>query len=411
MQALIKRRPLPDQPWYQGLELVERPEPQLTKPDEVKIKVLAAAICGTDLSIYKGTAALRDSLAALQTPAVIVGHEFCGQLVSLGTQAKEQIVSLLYQRPFLNQAVKDFLTSQTPATLVNHPALESFLKENFYISAEMHIVCGQCYQCRLGEGHVCQHTYIKGLHQDGVFAEYVVVPVQNLRLFAKGEISPEVIAFMDAIGNATHTVQTAEVMGRNILILGAGIQGLLAVAVAKQLGAGKIFITDASNPETGLTEDKLEKTKFVLAKKLGANFCLDTGLPDGRAKLKKLILAETGGTGVDAVLEMSGSYRALEDGFSNVRMGGTLALLGLPSGTLAVDFSKEIIFKGLTIKGVIGRKIFATWDLMYQLLTQGLEEVILKNQLITHDLPLVRFEEGFAALKSGEALKVILRPT
>lgn len=410
MKAIIKKRPELDKDWYQGLELVDKPEPQIKDPREVKLKVIAAAICGTDVSIYDGTEALKNSMASLKTPEVIVGHEFCGQIYEMGESAKKHIVSLLYSRQFNNPGVQKFLLSHEPQSLVKDQKLLSFLQEYFYISAEMHIVCGQCYQCLLGEGHVCRNTYIKGLHQDGAFAKYVVVPATNLVLFAKGEIPPEVIAFMDAIGNATHTVQSADVIGKSILVLGAGIQGLMSIAIAKKLGAAKIFVTDISRPEIGLTAQKLNKTKFNLAKKLGADWCFDVLTSDGQAALAETIQKETNQTGVDVVFEMSGSYKAFEDSFKNIRMGGTFSLLGLPSGKLAVDFSKEIIFRGLIIKGIIGRRIFDTWEMMRALLNQGLSEIIINNKIITHDLPLERFKEGFQAIKSGNGLKVILRP-
>jgi threonine 3-dehydrogenase len=206
-------------------------------------------------------------------------------------------------------------------------------------------------------------------------------------------------------------VQTAQVtQGSSVLVLGAGIQGLMAVAVAKKMGAGKIFLTDASMPSRGLTHQKLQETKFALAKKLGADFCFDVADDAGKQSLMQTIKQETQNTGVDAALEMSGSYYALEDALKNIRMGGTIALLGLPSGKKEIDFSRDIIFRGISIKGVIGRRIFSTWDIMKSLLTGGLAQTILDNHIITHDLPLEKFQEGFDAIKSGDAYKVILRP-
>ena len=410
MKAIIKRRPQSGRDWYQGLELVDKLEPQIERPDQVKLKVIAAGICGTDVSIYNGTEALKNSMSSLETPEVIVGHEFCGQLFEIGQEARKHLAGLLYGRHFKNPAVKQFLQSHEPQSLADDPELLPFLQDNFYVSAEMHIVCGKCYQCLIGEGHACRNTYIKGLHKDGIFAEYAVVPVKNLLLFAKGEIPPEIIAFMDAIGNAMHTVQSADVIGKSVLVLGAGIQGLMSVAIAKKLGASKIFVTDAARPDTGLNHNKLEEKKFSLAKSLGADFCFDVATKEGQQALREAVQKETASAGVDAVFEMSGSYKAYGDAFKNIRMGGTLSLLGLPSGKLEVDFSKEIIFRGLTLKGIIGRRIFDTWDMMRSLLTSGLSEVILENHLITHDLPLEKFEEGFRALKSGDGLKVILRP-
>ena len=178
---------------------------------------------------------------------------------------------------------------------------------------------GRCYQGLIGEGHACRNTYIKGLHKDGIFAEYVVVPVKNWLLFAKGEIPPEIIAFMDAIGNAMHTVQSADVIGKSVLVLGAGIQGLMSVAIAKKLGASKIFVTDAARPDTGLNHNKLEEKKFSWAKSLGADFCFDVATKEGQQALREAVQKETASTGVDAVFEMSGSYKAYGDAFKNIR--------------------------------------------------------------------------------------------
>ncbi|MFI5206352.1 MAG: zinc-binding dehydrogenase, partial [Candidatus Paceibacterales bacterium] len=245
----------------------------------------------------------------------------------------------------------------------------------------------------------------------GAFAEYVVVPVSNLLLFAKDEIPFQIIAFMDAIGNATHAVQAAEIKkGDFVLVLGAGIQGLMSAAIAKQMGAAKIFLTDVSMPARGLTHEKLLRTKFTLAKSLGADYCFDMADAKEKELLYQQIKKETDATGVDAALEMSGSYLALEDALKNIRMGGTIALLGLPSGTKEINFSRDVIFRGITIKGVIGRRMFSTWDLMRSLLAGGLAQKILDNHIISHDLPLKDFQKGFDAIKAGDAYKIILRP-
>lgn len=408
MKALVKEKPQADQDWPKGLRMVDRPEPQVANPGEVKLKVLAAALCGTDISIYNSAPALKESMKNIAADGVITGHEFCGELVEAGHEAKEKIFDLIQQYYADNPLVKKFIGQRAKAEVVNDPAWFDFVKNNFYLTAEMHVVCWRCRQCLMGEGHACKNTIIKGLHQDGAFAKYVVVPSSNLIIFLKNELPVEIIAFMDAIGNATHTVQAADVAGKNILILGAGIQGLMAVAVAKKMGAAKIFINDASDPARGLTPEVLQATKFAMAKKLGADYCFD--VVREKEKFEETVKVETNATGVDVVLEMSGSYYALADGLKNVRMGGTIALLGLPSGKMEVDFSKDIIFRGLTIKGVIGRQMFKTWEVMRSILTDGLGELLIKSGIVTHDLPLEKFEDGFAALKKGEALKVLLRP-
>lgn len=411
MKAIIKKRPIPGQKWYKGLEIKEKPEPQIEKDNEVKIKVLAVSICGTDVSIYKGTQALQDSMANNVLDEVIIGHEFCGQIEEIGLSARQEIVNKLYSQPFNDQKINNFLFSHKKDELANSAELINFLKDNFYVSAEMHIICWECHQCLLGEGHVCQNTKIKGLHQNGAFTKYVIVPASNLLLFAKGEIPLEIIAFMDAIGNATHAVQAAKITkGSFVLVLGAGIQGLVSLAIAKQLGASKIFLTDVCEPNKSLSFEKLENTKFALAKKLGADYCFNVADELGRKALYEQIKKETNNTGVDVALEMSGSYYALEDALNNIRMGGIIALLGLPSGNKEINFSKDIIFRGITIKGIIGRRIFSTWQLMRSLLINGLSQKILDNKIISHDLPLEYFQKGFDAIESGDAYKIILRP-
>jgi threonine 3-dehydrogenase len=211
---------------------------------------------------------------------------------------------------------------------------------------------------------------------------------------------------MDALGNSVHMAQSVDLVGKNVLVTGAGVQGLMSTAVIRQMGASKIFVTDVSpKNKTNKTIDKLE-----IAKKMGADFSFDVGTEEGRKSLKETITNETDNTGVDVVFEMAGVYPAYQTAFDSVRMGGTIVLLGLPAGKMEVDFSKEIVFKGLTIKGIYGRRIFDTWDLMRFLLAKGLSKKIMDGGLITHQLPLEKYDEGFQALLNGEAIKVILKP-
>ena len=215
---------------------------------------------------------------------------------------------------------------------------------------------------------------------------------------------------MDAIGNAVHTAQSVNLMGQTVAILGCGVQGLMATAIAKMSGASKIFVTDASKPGTSATHEKIVEKRFSIAKKFGADFCFDVAIPEEREKFIKTVKAETNGTGVDIVFEMSGNYKAYQDAFEVIRMGGTISLLGLPEGDVNIDFSKNVIFKGITIHGIIGRKVFETWEIMRSILKSGLAEKILEAGFITHQLPLEKFEEGFNAIKNGDGLKVILKP-
>ncbi len=409
MKAILKDKPpLDGQVWKTGLRFADKTAPEIEESGDVKLRVVAGAICGTDAGIYESKESLRREMTKLTKPEVIIGHEFCGKIVDAGTRAREVLATLMIAKSKSDPVVKKFVGHKNARQLAKQKDFLEILGERFYSSAEMHITDGTCYQCRLGERHVCQNTIIRGIHDDGAFAEFVVVPVQNIVLFNEGEIPPEVIAFMDAIGNATHTVQSTPVLRETVAVLGCGVQGLMATAVAKFAGAKKIFVTDASHGN--FSNEKLQSTRFRLATEYGADHCFDVSLPEEKKSFYNTVMKETNNTGVDAVFEMSGNYRAYEDAFRIVRMGGNISLLGLPSGLMQLDFAKDVIFRGVTIRGIIGRRVFETWDLMRDLLKKGLAKKFLASGFITHDLPLENFEEGFAALRSGDGLKVLLRP-
>jgi threonine 3-dehydrogenase len=408
MKAVIKYKPYPGKEWHKGFKIVSKPVPELKRTDEVKIKVIATAICGTDVGIYNAKDSIKDSMMILETPDVIVGHEFSGKIIDAGSKAKLEIAKHIIAFAKLKSTVKAFVKKRNLAQVSRDPELFNFLDKNFYCSAEMHVTCGTCVQCKAGDRHVCRNTIIRGLHGDGSYAEYLTLPVENIRLFYKTDIPPEVIAFMDAIGNATHTVQSVDVKGKSIAILGCGVQGLMATAVAKSLGAKKIFVTDASHGE--FTNEKLENSRFRLARQYGAKFCYDVSIDSEKEKFYKTVLEETNNAGVDAVIEMSGNYKAYEDAFKVVRMGGTISLLGIPGGQMVTDFAKHIIFPGVTVKGIIGRRVWETWDVMTTILEKGLAKKFVKTGFITHDLPLEKVDEGITAIMKGDALKVILRP-
>jgi threonine 3-dehydrogenase len=408
MKAVVKEKPYPGKEWHKGFKIVKKEIPEIKKSYEVKIKIIATAICGTDVGIYSAKDSLKDSMMILQTEDVIVGHEFSGQIVEAGQKARLQIAKLLTEQESALPLVKKFIQRRTITQIAKDKELISFLEKYFYCSAEMHVTCGTCVQCKAGDRHVCRNTIIRGLHGDGSYAEYVVLPSENIRLFFKKDISPEVIAFMDAIGNATHTVQSVDIKGKSVAILGCGVQGLMATAVAKSLGAKKIFVTDASHGE--FTHEKLQNSRFRLAKIYGANYCYDVSIDNEKEKFYKTVLQETNNAGVDAVIEMSGNYKAYEDAFKVVRMGGTISLLGIPGGQMVTDFAKHIIFPGVTVKGIIGRRVWDTWDIMTSILKKGLAKKFVKTGFITHELPLEKYDEGISAIIRGNALKVILRP-
>ncbi len=408
MKAIIKDKPVEGKVWAPGLQLVEKPVPSVESPDDVIIKVFAGAICGTDVGIYNSKDSLRVEMSRALVSPVTVGHEFSGHIVDAGSRARKHIAGLLFAKATTNPAVKNLLRGQTEAAFPKSKKFFAIAGEQFHSSAEMHVTCGKCYQCRLGEKHVCRNTVIKGVHDDGAFAEFVKVPAQNLVMFHKQEIPLEIVAFMDAIGNATHTVMSIDVKGRSAVVLGCGVQGLMATAVAKYAGARKIFVTDASHGE--FSHEKLEERRFRMARLYGATDCFDMALPGERARFHSVVMKETDQSGVDAVFEMSGSYKAYEDAFKAVRMGGSFSLLGLPAGTMPVDFAGDVIFKGLTIKGIIGRRVFETWIQMEKILKAGLAKKFLATGFITHQFPLEKYEEAFEVIRRGDAFKVLLKP-
>jgi len=392
MLGLVKTRPNGSTPWPKGLRLEERPAPNSLGPDEVKIEVLAAGICGTDLGIYNNKDSIRTEMRRAFVDPVIIGHEFAGRVVDAGPKALEFLQAF--------PEFRDFPPDKILSKLAN----------DYFASAEMHIPCNRCRTCRMGQQHACPHTIIKGIHENGAFTNFLTVPAANLQLFSKKEIPIEIIAFMDALGNAVHTAQEESLMGKSVAVLGCGVQGLMATAVARHSGASTIFATDVSNLDKGLTPEKVEKRRFAMARKFGANFTFDLGLKDGRKEMLETVMRETGGDGVDLVFEMSGSYKAYADAFDLVRAGGTVLLLGIPEGETNLNFSDRVIFRGVTVKGIIGRRMFESWETMKDLLKSGLSDLFLKSGFVSHQLPLSRFEEGFAAIRSGEAFKVLLLP-
>jgi threonine 3-dehydrogenase len=408
MKAIVKPRPIDGREWPKGLQIIDKPEPTIEAPNDVIINVYAGAICGTDVSIYNSKEPLRVQMMRAKTDPVTVGHEFSGRVVAAGKQARLHLARLIFQKAKNNAGLRKLLRRKTARSFSSESNFLSFLEKKFFSTAEMHITCGTCYQCQLGEYHVCRNTIIKGVHDDGAWAPYVKVPAENVRLFYQREVPPEIISFMDALGNATHTVMSAPIKGRSVAVLGCGVQGLMAVAVAKHAGAKRIYVTDASHEE--FSHDKLVANRFALAQVYGADHCFDVAREDERKGFYETVMRETNQTGVDVALEMSGSYRAYEDAERVLRMGGEFSLLGIPSGTMQVDFAKNIIFSGITVHGIIGRRVFQTWDQMEALLKTGLAKEFMKTGFITHQLPLEEFEKGFAAIRAGDAYKVLFKP-
>lgn len=242
--------------------------------------------------------------------------------------------------------------------------------------------------CRTGNGHICEHVVILGIDCNGCFAPYVAIPEENCWPVSEG-ISNEIAAVFDPLGNAVHTVMSAGVSGKSVLITGVGIIGLMAVTVAKAAGAGKIFVTD------------MDERRLKLAEQLGADRAFKA-TDDWTTEILKL----TRGHGPHVMLEMSGNPDAIRDGFSVLRSGGTAAMLGIPSNEIQLDLAKLIIFKGTTILGINGRRMFETWYQMENLL---LSERLELDPIITHVLEMNEFEKGLKMMQTGEAIKVVIK--
>ena len=386
MQALKKPSLTED-----GLQFVNNePEPRVGHSD-VKIRVEVASICGTDQSIYQITSrpGMRDEMLAynggdvFSYRPIVVGHEFCGEVAEVGEDVDPGLARV-----------------------------------GDYATGEMHISCGYCQQCQTGQRHICKNIRVKGVHLDGAFAEYVVVPSGNLinleRFGGRAIIPPRFGAFLDAFGNAVHTVMEGDVAGKTVGVLGCGAQGLMATAVARTLGATRIYITDFSSPTGGFDAARLSR-RFATAREMGADFCFDTNeeaAPGQKAELFERVRDEHGG-GIDVVLEMSGAEAAYNDAGAMVKNGGQILLLGIPARPLrSFDFGKYAVWKGVTIRGIFGRRMFDTWFAMLDLLASeksGLKAKL--ERLISSDVvPLSDFERGFELVRKHEAVKLLLAP-
>jgi len=339
MHAIVKERRAP------GLKVATVPKPS-PGPGEVLIAVRHAGVCGTDVHIADWDAWAESRLK----PPLVVGHEFAGEIVALG----------------------DAVSGLTAGQLV---------------TAEGHIVCGHCLQCRTGNGHICRDTRIIGVDRDGAFAEYIAMPATNV--LPLDGIPTTVGAVMDPMGNAFHAVLTAEVSGSSVFVVGCGPIGCFAVGIARAAGAARVIASDVN------------EKRLALAQRMGAHVTINAATDD----VVRRVLAETGGEGADVVCEMSGVPSALHQAFAAVRMGGRVQLLGIPKGDVPVDFANEIIFKGITIYGVIGRKMYETWHQMRRFLTGGQFD---PRPVITHRFPLAKIDDALAAIRSGDAGKVIL---
>jgi len=318
-------------------------------PTDVLVRVQAASICGTDLHIYGWD---RWSQGRIKPP-VTLGHEFCGVIEKAG----------------------DDVTA---------------LKSGDFVSAEMHVNCGHCHQCRVGEAHICPNVKIIGIDQDGAFAELVKIPASNI-VKLDPAIPERYGAILDPLGNAVHTVLAGAIAGQTVLVTGCGPIGLMSIAVAKACGSSTVFATETNEHRRGM------------AKKMGADVVINPAAEDAPAR----ILSETNKTGVDVLLEMSGNPTAIQQGFKALRAGGRASLLGIPTENVPLDLVNDVIFKGATVQGIYGRRMYETWMQMTALLKAGRLNL---EPLFGERVKLEKFEDAFAKLQGGLAGKILMYP-
>ena len=331
-----------------------KPEPGLWMEDvdipevginDVLIKIKKTAICGTDIHIWNWDEWARRTIPVPMT----IGHEFVGEVAAMGSNVHD-------------------------------------IEIGDVVSGEGHIVCGRCRNCLAGRRHLCKDTMGVGVNRTGAFAEYLCIPVTNV-WHADPTIPLETLAIFDPFGNAAHTALTFKTLGEDVLVTGAGPIGLMAAAVAKHAGARHVVVTDV-NPY-----------RLALAEKMGASLALDVTKHSISDAQRELNLRE----GFDVGLEMSGNPAAFKDMLANMCHGGRIAMLGIPSNDMSIDWS-AVIFNMITIKGIYGREMYETWYMMQAMLQSGLDI----SPAITHRFDVADFDEAFETMRSGDSGKVIL---
>lgn len=342
MLAVVKPQAKP------GVEIRDVAIPQIGLTD-VLVKVKVASICGTDLHIYNWDRWAQGRIH----PPLIPGHEFCGEVVAVGNEV-------------------------------------TTVKEGDFVSAEMHVACGKCLQCRTGEAHICQFVKIIGVDADGAFAEYVRIPESNIWKLDPA-IPIEYASILDPLGNAVHTVLAGEIAAKTVAITGCGPIGLFSIAVARAVGAAQVIAIEVN------------EHRRRIAKEMKADLVLDPTKDD----VRQVVAERTAGAGVDVVLEMAGHPSAIRTAFDIVRRGGRISLLGLTSKPISLNFSEDIIFKGITVQGINGRRMYQTWYQMTALLKAGKLEL---HPVITDRMAMADFSKGMERLTTGEASKILLYP-
>jgi threonine 3-dehydrogenase len=341
MRALAKTSAAP------GAELIERPIPT-PGAGEVLLRMEAASICGTDYHIYTWD----DWAAETVVPPRILGHELAGRVVACGAGVTR-------------------------------------VREGDLVGVESHIVDWTCAQCRAGNEHLCRNLRVIGVHVDGGFAEYVVIPEANA--IESNGLDPAVVALQEPMGNAVHAAFVEPIEGRSVLVTGCGPIGLCSVGIARAAGASLVIATDT------------EPYRLELARTMGAHLALDAPDPATVDRIREA----TGGDGVEVVLEMSGAQAALDQALSVITRGGRISLLGIFGQPVRLDISNLVIEQGLRIHGVFGRRIYDTWERTQALLRSGALDV---SPILTHRFDLADWERGFALIAARHAGKVVLVP-
>jgi threonine 3-dehydrogenase len=344
MWAVRKLRAAP------GLDLVEVPVPGIGD-DEVLVRVEAASICGTDLHIYKW-----DEWAQRRIqPPLTLGHEFAGTIVETGAHVRQAQVG-------------------------------------DYVSAESHVTCGACVNCRTGRAHMCEQTQILGVDRDGAFAEYIAVPESVIWQNDRAKLPPEIATLQEPFGNAVFALAHADLSGKTVAILGCGPVGLFSIGIARASGAGRVLASDT------------RLFRLDLARRMGAHEAIDVSQTRDAAAA---FVEANEGENADVVFEMSGAPEAIAGAFRIARNGGRVILFGIPAHPVEIDVAEALIFKNLTVSAVSGRQVWDTWYRTRWLLEHGVVDL---RPLITAEVGLDGFEHAFELLASGDACKIVLHP-
>ena len=336
-----------------GLVVDEVPIPEIG-PDEVLVAVEAASICGTDVHIWKWDDWSRQRIK----PPLTLGHEFAGSVVEVGSAVKH-------------------------------------VRQGDYVSAESHVTCGMCFQCRTGQAHMCPRTSILGVDRDGTFADYVALPEKVIWQNDRSKLPPEIATLQEPFGNAVFATLAHELAGESIGVLGCGPIGLFSIGIARASGAAKVLAADLNDYRLGL------------AKVMGADEVRNAGNEDGDIDIAQWLIEANEGFGLDVMLEMSGAPSAIDAAFQGVRNGGRVTLFGIPSSPVRIDVAESMIFKNLTVLALNGRRIFDTWYRTRWLLES---KVVDLKPLVTRRMSLEEIDEAMELLAAGEACKIILRP-